>query len=236
MPINIQEILYPSDSDSIKWEKVNYNFDQIIATGGKEGPKGDKGSVGPTGIVGTTGDKGEKGDLGEKGATGTSTNYWERYSSTTQGITSWVIKPKNGTGDDQAAVIIGDIAYDEGNADGELDPSAQLTVYADSYFYNQKWIPSSGTDNLSIRGEAGVGQSPATKWIIQPEGQATDTEILINAKLISISSDGNVNIDAAGDVEVTGNGVTNIHNDGADISGYLDVTGAANFADYVSVN
>jgi hypothetical protein len=51
MPINIQEILYPSDSDSIKWEKVNYNFDQIIATGGKEGPKGDKGSVGPTGIV-----------------------------------------------------------------------------------------------------------------------------------------------------------------------------------------
>ena len=236
MPINIQEILYPSDSDSIKWEKVNYNFDQIIATGGKEGPKGDKGSVGPTGIVGTTGDKGEKGDLGEKGATGTSTNYWERYSSTTQGVTSWVIKPKNNTGDDQAAVIIGDIAYDEGNADGELDPSAQLTVYADSYFYNQKWIPSTGTDNLSIRGEAGVGQNPATKWIIQPEGQATDTEILINAKLISISSDGNVSIDAAGDVEVTGNGSTNILNDGADISGYLAVGGVADFSDYVSVN
>jgi hypothetical protein len=111
-----------------------------------------------------------------------------------------------------------------------------LTVYADSYFYNQKWIPSTGTDNLSIRGEAGVGQNPATKWIIQPEGQATDTEILINAKLISISSDGNVNIDAAGDVEVTGNGATNIYNDGADISGYLDVAGAANFSDYVSIN
>ena len=236
MPINIQEILYPSDSDSIKWEKVNYNFDQIIATGGKEGPKGDKGSVGPTGIVGTTGDKGEKGDLGEKGATGTSTNYWERYSSTTQGVTSWVIKPKNNTGDDQAAVIIGDIAYDEGNTDGELDPSAQLTVYADSYFYNQKWIPSTGTDNLSIRGEAGVGGNPSTKWIIQPEGQATDTEILINAKLISISSDGNVSIDAAGDVEVTGNGSTNIFNDGADISGYLAVAGAADFSDYVYIN
>lgn len=237
MPINIQEILYPSDSDSIKWEKVNYNFDQIIATGGKEGPKGDKGSVGPTGIVGTTGDKGEKGDLGEKGDTGTSTDYWERYSSTTQNVTSWVIKPKNNTGDDQAAVIIGDVAYDEGNSDGELDPSAQLTVYADSYFYNQKWVPSTGVDNLSIRGEAGAGGgAPATKWIIQPEGQATDTEILINAKLISIASDGNVEIDAAGDVSITGNGVTNIHNDGADVSGYLDVTGAANFDDYVSVN
>jgi len=236
MPINIQEILYPSDSDSIKWEKVNYNFDQIIATGGKEGPKGDKGSVGPTGIVGTVGEKGEKGDLGEKGNTGTSTDYWERYSSTTQGVTSWVIKPKNNTGDDQAAVIIGDTAYDEGNSDGELDPSAQLTVYADSYFYNQKWIPATGTDNLSIRGEAGVGQNPATKWIIQPEGQATDTEILINATLISLASDGNIDINAADDVQITGNGVTNIHNDGADISGYLDVTGAANFSDYVSVN
>lgn len=236
MPINIQEILYPSDSDSIKWEKVNYNFDQIIATGGKEGPKGDKGSVGPTGTVGTVGEKGEKGDLGEKGNTGTSTDYWERYSSTTQGVTSWVIKPKNNTGDDQAAVIIGDVAYDEGNSDGELDPSAQLTVYADSYFYNQKWIPATGTDNLSIRGETGVGQNPATKWIIQPEGQATDTEILINAKLISLASDGNIDINAADDVQITGNGVTNIHNDGADISGYLDVTGAANFSDYVSVN
>jgi len=236
MPINIQEILYPSDSDSIKWEKVNYNFDQIIATGGKEGPKGDKGSVGQTGIVGTTGDKGEKGDEGEKGSTGTSTDYWDRFASTTQGINSYVIKPKNGTDDDQAAIIIGDASYNEGGAKGELDPSAQLTVYADSYFYNQKWIPSTGTDNLSIRGEAGVGQNPATKWIIQPEGQATDTEILINAKLISISSDGNVNIDAPGDVEVTGNGSTNIFNDGADISGYLAVGGVADFSDHVSVN
>jgi hypothetical protein len=236
MPINIQEILYPSDSDSIRWEKINYNFDQIIATGGKEGPKGDKGAVGPTGIIGSIGDKGDKGDLGEKGSTGTSTNYWDRFTSTTQGVTSYVIKPKNNTGDDQAAIIIGDTSYDEGNTDGELDPSAQLTVYADLYFYNQKWVPATGVDNLSIRGEAGTGQDPATKWIIQPEGQGTDTEILINAKLISVASDGNVDIDAADDVQITGSGVTNIHNDGADVSGYLDVTGAANFADHVSVN
>ena len=239
MPINIQEILYLSDSDSTKWEKVNYNFDQIIATGGKEGPKGEKGSVGPTGITGTTGDKGEKGDLGEKGDTGTSTDYWERYLSQTQNVKSWVIKPKNntGTGNDQAAVIIGDPTYDEGVANGEVDPSAQLSVYSDAYYYAQKWGPSTGVDNLSIRGEAGAGGgAPATKWIIQPEGQATDTEILINAKLINLASDGNVEIDAADDVSITGNGVTNIHNDGADVSGYLDVTGAANFADYVSVN
>jgi hypothetical protein len=237
MPINIQEILYPNDSDSIKWEKVNYNFDQIISTGGKEGPKGEKGSTGTTGLLGLQGDKGEKGDFGEKGETGTSTNYWEQFASTTQNITSYVIKPKNGTGDDQAAIIIGDSSYDEGNTDGYLDPSAQLTVYTDSYSYSQKWGPTSGSDFLTFRGEsATIYGASGTKWIIQPEGQGTNTEILINSQLVNISSDGNVGIDSSGDVEVTGNGATNIYNDGADISGYLDVAGAANFSDYVSIN
>jgi hypothetical protein len=41
MAINIREILHPSDSDSIKFEKINYNFDQILANGG--GPRGQKG-------------------------------------------------------------------------------------------------------------------------------------------------------------------------------------------------
>ena len=40
MAINIQEILHPSDSNSIKFEKINYNFDQILANGG--GPVGPK--------------------------------------------------------------------------------------------------------------------------------------------------------------------------------------------------
>ena len=45
MAINIQEILHPSDSDVIKFEKINYNFDQIVANGG--GPTGPKGPAGP---------------------------------------------------------------------------------------------------------------------------------------------------------------------------------------------
>ena len=44
MAINIREILHPSDSDSIKFEKINYNFDQILANGG--GPRGLKGQKG----------------------------------------------------------------------------------------------------------------------------------------------------------------------------------------------
>ena len=44
MAINIQEILHPSDSDSIKFEKINYNFDQLVVNGG--GPAGPKGDIG----------------------------------------------------------------------------------------------------------------------------------------------------------------------------------------------
>ena len=50
MAINIQEILHPSDSDAIKFEKINYNFDQILANGG--GPAGQKGEKGLQGNVG----------------------------------------------------------------------------------------------------------------------------------------------------------------------------------------
>lgn len=215
MPINIQEILYPNDSDSIKWEKVNYNFDQIIATGGKEGPKGDKGSVGPTGTVGAKGEQGAQGALGEKGEPGTSVNYWDQFTSTTQNITSYVIKPKNGTGDDQAAVIIGDPTYDESNTNGTLDPSAQLTVYTDAYYYTQKWGPSSGSDFLTFRGESStVNGTTGTKWIVQPEGQGTNTEILLDSQKITINSSNDVVITPGGDVSIANGGDFNVTSTG----------------------
>ena len=70
MAINIQEILHPSDSNSIKFEKINYNFDQILANGG--GPVGPKGQKGDQGQVGSTGQKGEKGEIGNTGLKGDS--------------------------------------------------------------------------------------------------------------------------------------------------------------------
>ena len=75
MAINIQEILHPSDSDSIKFDKVNYNFDQILANGG--GPVGPKGLKGGQGVVGQTGQKGELGDTGAKGDSGETTSPWK---------------------------------------------------------------------------------------------------------------------------------------------------------------
>ena len=67
MAINLKEILI-SDSDSIKLDKVNYNFDQLLAAGG--GPKGPQGEKGDAGLQGITGQKGEIGPQGNQGPVG----------------------------------------------------------------------------------------------------------------------------------------------------------------------
>lgn len=72
MAINLKEI-FISDSDSIKLEKVNYNFDQLLSAGG--GPKGPTGAKGDAGLQGVTGQKGEigyQGNQGPQGAKGSS--------------------------------------------------------------------------------------------------------------------------------------------------------------------
>ena len=78
MPINLKQIFIP-DSDSIKLDKVNYNFDQLVANGG--GPRGSQGSIGQTGPQGTTGKQGFQGvvgDIGNQGPIGLiSPNYWK---------------------------------------------------------------------------------------------------------------------------------------------------------------
>ena len=78
MAINIQEILHPSDSDSIKFSKINYNFDQLVVNGGgPAGPKGDIGNTGSTGQTGATGSTGEKGNKGDSGET---TSPWKNIA------------------------------------------------------------------------------------------------------------------------------------------------------------
>lgn len=80
MPISLKHINYTSDSDTIKLDKVNYNFDQLVANGG--GPRGPQGAVGQTGPQGNTGQKGFQGPIGHTGPQGLegpiSINFWER--------------------------------------------------------------------------------------------------------------------------------------------------------------
>lgn len=76
MSINIKEI-FQSDNLQVTQDKINYNFDQVLANGGgPQGLKGEKGSTGSVGSVGATGPKGDKGDTGAKGDQGSS-GYWE---------------------------------------------------------------------------------------------------------------------------------------------------------------
>lgn len=67
MTINLKPIL-ASDSDNIKLDKVNYNFDQLVANGG--GPQGFDGAPGAIGFQGVKGDRGFQGVQGAQGTQG----------------------------------------------------------------------------------------------------------------------------------------------------------------------
>ena len=135
MAINIQEILHPSDSDVIKFEKINYNFDQIVANGG--GPTGPKGPAGPQGTPGFTGAKGEQGVKGEQGLTGATTSPWKVIPIDSDagqplgdGVNDYVIlKPKQSTDNLRPIIFLGDETFDdENNLDGNITLRSTLTI------------------------------------------------------------------------------------------------------------
>ena len=130
MAINIQEILHPSDSNQIKWEKVNYNFDQILANGG--GPAGSKGNKGSQGSVGQTGAKGTKGDQGIKGDPGSTSSRWETITidGDSNGIAEYVIlKPKLESDTYHPVIFLGDQTFDNVNGvNGETRLRSTLTI------------------------------------------------------------------------------------------------------------
>ena len=130
MAINIQEILHPSDSNQIKWEKVNYNFDQILANGG--GPTGQKGTKGIQGSVGQTGAKGDKGDQGIQGETGATSSRWKVIPIDQDGndVNEYVIlKPKLENDAYHPVIFLGDQTFDNINGNnGELQLRSTLTI------------------------------------------------------------------------------------------------------------
>ena len=74
MAINLKQIS-SSDSDNTKLDKVNYNFDQLIANGGGPmGHQGIRGAQGPQGVTGPQGTQGALGAKGDQGAAGVTNN------------------------------------------------------------------------------------------------------------------------------------------------------------------
>lgn len=102
MAINIKEI-FNTDSDVQKVEKLNYNFDQILANGG--GPVGATGSTGPQGAVGATGAQGAVGPTGLQGPAGISTDYFWKDAGSPQRDTLF---PVPGQGKGANTMVLGD--------------------------------------------------------------------------------------------------------------------------------
>lgn len=134
MAINIKE-LFNADADNIRVDKINYNFDQLLANGG--GPVGTKGNPGTTGNTGTKGQKGElgnKGDEGNKGEQGTSADLWDSdIIASTTGTNINILRPYNegtsqGGGEDLRTRIILGEATSTLNNTNPTEPAGLLNL------------------------------------------------------------------------------------------------------------
>jgi hypothetical protein len=144
MAINLKQISL-SDTNNIKLDKVNYNFDQLVANGG--GPQGFQGNPGNTGYQGVTGYKGNQGSLGDQGAVGV------------QGTSGQGIWKENGTAPNSTKTLLPthDTATHGPNA-----PTVAIGYKSDSDFYqngveeNVSLLLNRGTNsqnNLELRTE-----------------------------------------------------------------------------------
>ena len=118
MALNLKEINY-LDSDQIKLDKVNYNFDQLVANSGgprghqgADGLQGFQGAQGPQGITGDQGTQGVQGPVGDSGG-----EYWSLIEGDNNNTIDTLI-PKHEVGELPPIVAMGfasnDPAYTQG--------------------------------------------------------------------------------------------------------------------------
>jgi len=129
MSINIKEI-FQSDNLSVSQDKINYNFDQILANGGgPQGLKGEKGATGALGSIGPKGEAGLKGDTGPIGLTGADGYFTlESYTSPDQHTLLPKIQPTDTSaiGEKPTNLVLGRI--DTSYLENEIDKNALLVL------------------------------------------------------------------------------------------------------------
>ena len=109
MAINLKQI-FTSDSDNIKLDKINYNFDQIVANGsGPRGVRGPKGDTGTEGIQGPVGPQGLRGPTGPQGPAGIDgKKYWNSVNaSTLNGVNYNLLYPKVNENNESPSILLG---------------------------------------------------------------------------------------------------------------------------------
>ncbi len=106
MAINLKHISN-TDNDNIKLDKVNYNFDQLIANGGgPQGPQGSKGDQGYQGVMGPQGPQGMSGFQGVMGPAGATTeSYWNRINGNSASLITDTLFPEPNIGAQNPPVI-----------------------------------------------------------------------------------------------------------------------------------
>lgn len=214
MAINIKEIL-TTDSDLIRVDKTNYNFDQIVANGG--GPIGIKGQKGEFGIAGSTGAKGEKGDTGAKGEIGPSgldLNNWGRIEYDSITSTS-ILKPKKDDDDTEpTSIILGDVDYTTDVSDGIVNPNAWLNiVIPDSSTVYSNFISLLNGTTSKVNFSSSTVSDVDTYKITHDAVSSNDVnfeiniknEVLINgADALNLTSGGIINIDSGNNNTIIG--------------------------------
>ena len=233
MAINIQEILHPSDSDAIKFEKINYNFDQILSNGG--GPAGQKGEKGLQGNVGLTGQKGEKGDAGltgEKGSTGDS-GPWYSIDM----VNYKLLKPRKLGLASSPIIYIGDESFDETlTQNGETALNAKLTVKKETGVFDNFITLIDDTDPINAKlvlTSTYDSTNQYTRFAIQNDFNQPNIEVAINTNRIDLDSTDTTSITAAG-LTLKSTGANNLKLEAA--SGIVDVDANTEFKGYVKLS
>lgn len=161
MPINLKEI-FVSDTNQIRIDKINYNFDQIIGTGGQLGPRGPQGiqgSIGPVGPQGAQGPAGATGADGNDGNDGLDRWYSMPHAPVTgENTTDYnttIIKPKiDNNANQPTSVYIGDPNFNDINSEeGDAEARASLVIGKKDPFENHIRLVSEDGFNMVVRGD-----------------------------------------------------------------------------------
>jgi len=161
MPVNLKEIL-SGDTNQIRIDKINYNFDQIIAIGGQLGPVGPAGGIGPAGPTGPQGSIGATGASGSDGSDGSAgQDGWTNIEhATVTGINNGdydvkIIKPNLFGKTQPTSVYIGDPAFNDATpTDGDDTTRASLVVgKSDPFENNIKLTTDNQLHTLVVRGD-----------------------------------------------------------------------------------
>lgn len=232
MAINIKEILHPSDSDTIKFDKINYNFDQILINGGgPTGPTGQKGVQGADGATGLKGEKGEIGVTGPVGPAGTTDTPWAKVAHAT--LTGHILKPKIDTDTVPATIWLGDSTFDETSNDGYTDSISRIVLARTTGIDHYASYFTSSNNILNFTGRTfDTSEFYGFKKDLASSTTSIGYEVEVD-KIILNAADGYNKISAKDNVELTS---TTANVEVNAIAGIFEVNPPAVVNNYLNVN